>query len=690
MPYFLNRSLHARLAGRTVAAILSIFMVPAALQAQPPSDLRTVTALKRSSGDERLNRLIVKFKEEAHPTSDTGAAVSGHARANALNSQVHRRPDRPHAAQLSYLKSVTLQTHVMLSDALLSRAEMTALILEIGLDPQVEYAEVDERVFPLFVPNDPSYSTQQWSLKAPAEETGGANFPNAWGRLIGGQPVKGTGVIVAVLDTGYQPHTDLAANTINGYDFVSTDAPGVFTTANDGDARDASALDPGDWNTNANDCTVENSSWHGTRVAGIIGAIGNNNIGIIGGAYGAGILQVRVLGVCGGYTSDVAAGIQWAAGLNVPGVPDNTAHVAKVINLSLGSRDTGNPNNPCPNGSVYKTAIGAALAAGSVVVVATGNDGNKSINSPANCAGVIAVTAHTRLGDNADYANIGIGTSISGPGGGTGTKFIGDASSIYSTANTGVQGPAEASYAGAIGTSFAAPHVSAVAALLLQINPLLTPAQVSILLTSTARAHPVGTYCSGRSDCGAGMLDGFNAVQALLQALSRPNTAPVMPAISAQTVAAAGILQFTATGSDVDGDTVTFTASGLPPGASFNRVSGIFSWDYALPGSYLVVITPSDGVASGASVSVSITVTGSLPSASSGSDGGGGGKGSVEIVDVLLCLLLAAALCALKKTAATHPDESRSDRNGTTSSSRLVGRKIDTPSAAVLSHQLDE
>ncbi len=115
---------------------------------------------------------------------------------------------------------------------------------------------------------------------------------------------------------------------------------------------------------------------------------------------------------CGGSLSDIAEAIRWAAGLPVPGVPLNPTP-ARVISLSLGGSE------PCVNTVTMQGSIDAALAAGSVVIAATGNESNTALISPANCSGTIAVTAHTINGENADYANIGAATAISAPGGGS-------------------------------------------------------------------------------------------------------------------------------------------------------------------------------------------------------------------------------------------------------------------------------
>lgn len=632
-----------------IASVLAA-LIPAQLQAEPSPEAVSLRRADTATNSSTLRRLIVKYKDDTsasvtEPWLPPPRTPNGKERAAALNAAGYRRDAGRHALHLSHLKSITAQSHVMLSDTPLTRAEMKALARHIAQDPQVEYAEIDERTYPLMVPTDPDYATHQWSLKAPTDEAGGANLPNAWSRTVAGQALNGAGVTVAVVDTGYRPHPDLAANIVQGYDFVSMDTDGTFITANDGNGRDADALDPGDWNPVARvapnePCAAANSTWHGTRVAGIIGAVGNNGTGIIGIAYGATMLPVRVLGRCGGYVSDIAAGIQWAAGLPVAGVPANT-HPAKVINVSIGSEGA------C--GTTFQQAITAARNAGSVIVVATGNQGATTIDAPANCSGVIAVTAHTRLGDSADYANIGTGTHISAPGGGLGTRITGDGSSVYSTTNTGLTVPVADSYAGDYnGTSFAAPHVSGVAALLFQIRPTISPDAVLTYLQNNARPYPALTYCNGRTDCGAGLLDGFASVAALQTAQGTPNRSPVMNPLSAQSVAAGGSLQFTATATDADGDHITFTASGLPSGSSFDGNAGLFSWGYALPGVYSVTITPSDGAVTGSPSTVRITVTGSLPS---------GGGGAANGTDVLAVLILCFVCWALRQRSRFHEPE---------------------------------
>ncbi len=161
------------------------------------------------------------------------------------------------------------------------------------------------------------------------------------------------------------------------------------------------------------DCAVENSSWHGTAVAGVIGANSNDGTWTAGIDWSARILPVRVLGKCGGVTSDLVDGVAWAAGLRVPGVPLNPTP-AQVINLSVGDNDRGS----CT--ASEQAVINAALANGvtKAIVVAAGNAADDvSLHAPANCASVIVVGATTTKGGRTSYSNYGAVVTISAPGG---------------------------------------------------------------------------------------------------------------------------------------------------------------------------------------------------------------------------------------------------------------------------------
>eukprot|EP01114_Cavostelium_apophysatum_P016155 TRINITY_DN4542_c0_g3_i1.p1 TRINITY_DN4542_c0_g3~~TRINITY_DN4542_c0_g3_i1.p1 ORF type:complete len:595 (-),score=147.13 TRINITY_DN4542_c0_g3_i1:374-2158(-) len=438
------------------------------------------------------DRIIVKYK-------DAAPAAKGLARAAAVSTDRKAKLDR--AGQefgmlVSASHTISTGAHVFKLNGRKHLDEVKKLAAEMmARDPSIEYAEPDRIMTHMATANDPYYA-QQWHY---TDTVGGLRLPTAWDLSTG------SGVVVAVIDTGYRPHTDLSGQLLPGYDFISTAAIG-----NDGNGRDSDASDPGDW-VAAGECgtgsQASGSSWHGTHVAGTIAAKTNNSVGVAGVAYNAKIVPARVLGKCGGYTSDIADAITWTSGGTVSGVPAN-ANKAKVLNLSLGG------TGACD--ATTQSAINGARSRGSVVVVAAGNDNmNVSNASPANCSGVIAVAATGKTGGRASYSNYGTLVDVAAPGG--------DGSySVISTLNSGTSTPGTDNYAGYQGTSMATPHVAGVAALMFAAKSTLTPDQVESMLKSTARAFPA--TCSG---CGTGIVDATAAVNAALG-----TTVPTGPTIS--------------------------------------------------------------------------------------------------------------------------------------------------------------
>jgi serine protease len=290
---------------------------------------------------------------------------------------------------------------------------------------------------------------------------------------------------------------------VPGYDFISDSFMG-----NDGTGRDSNPADPGDW-VAANECypgnAASDSSWHGTHVAGTIGAVSNNNLGVTGVNWNAKILPVRVLGKCGGTTSDIVDAMRWSAGLSVAGVPDN-ANPADVLNLSLGGSGT------CD--ITQQNAIDAIVAAGTTVVIAAGNENlNASGFNPGNCNNIITVAATNKTGSRAYYSNYGSVIEVSAPGGAQ--SFANDPNGILSTLDSGTTAPVnDNAYVYYQGTSMATPNVAGVASLIKGMRPGYTPAQVLALLQSTARSFPAGSTCN-TSICGSGIVDAYQALQTL-------------------------------------------------------------------------------------------------------------------------------------------------------------------------------
>jgi hypothetical protein len=213
------------------------------------------------------------------------------------------------------------------------------------------------------------------------------------------------------------------------------------------------------------------------------------------------MISVRVLGKCGGFTSDIVEGMRWAAGLPVPGVPNNP-YPAKVLNLSLGGFGS------CP--LTYQSAIDAVNSVGGIVVVAAGNSNANAVNfRPASCNGVITVGATNRSGVRASYSNYGSAVDVSAPGGTSGSD------GVLSTLNTGTTTPAADSYEYYRGTSMAAPHVAGVVSLMLAINPTLNFTTTETILKRTAKPFGPGHTCTGATSCGAGIVNAHAALQAL-------------------------------------------------------------------------------------------------------------------------------------------------------------------------------
>ncbi len=313
----------------------------------------------------------------------------------------------------------------------------------------------------------------------------GMNAVGAWKQQKGSRDI-----VVAVLDTGILPdHPDIkgSSNLLPGYNFVS----------GNGEKRGPDATDPGDA-CEAN----EKSSWHGSHVAGTIGAAGSDNaLDIAGVNWNVSVLPVRVLGKCGGSIADIAAAVRWAAGLKADGVAEKNDHPAHVINMSLGGPGVCTPENV----GVLIDALQAARAAGSVIVVSAGNE-HKDIKDayPAGCKGVISVAANDKLGHLAWYSNFG-DVTVMAPGGDTrGKDETGTKPGVWSVVKPGEDAPEGVEPMQ--GTSMAAPHVAAALALALASHPEWRgkPDVIEQKLRSCV-VKPAADACS--KPCGVGQLD---------------------------------------------------------------------------------------------------------------------------------------------------------------------------------------
>jgi serine protease len=559
----------------------------------------------------------------------------------------------------------------------------------------VLYADLDQRRFPLASPDDPLFAGQ-WYMQD--TQPAAVAAVDAWTLTTGSN-----GVVIAALDTGVRfDHPDLRSGSANrllpGYDMISS-----VQTGNTGEGRNADASDPGDWVTKADtktalfaNCTVANSSWHGTRVAGILGAITNNSTGIAGMTWSGWVLPVRVLGKCGGYDSDIIAAMAWAAGFPVAGVPNNP-YPARIINMSLGAA------GPCPQS--YQDVIDQLTGAGVLLVVSAGNEGGP-VDAPANCAGVAAVAGLRQIGTKVGFSSLGPEIALSAPAGNCVNTAAGAPClfSIETTTNSGTTGPATNIYTDEydfnVGTSFSAPIVAGIAGLMLAVNGNLSASQLIERLQLGAAAPfpapaalPVCHVPASQQDlqtnecacttevCGAGMA---NANGAVLQAL-RPIAAVKLPLKVAPgaTVALNGSGSAAACGAKV----VSYQWSVVAP-ANAPPVQNAGSAVAAIPapvgsGVYQVMLTVTDDsgrvdsalvvIGSNAAsssappaagtnacltgVSYNPTAAGSSSGGSSGGGGGGGGALDPLTLGVVTAL---AALLALRRYASRSAASSHS------------------------------
>jgi len=458
----------------------SVEASPGAIEAAGPER-------QTNPGDVPTSQIIIKYRDTVDATDSNGQIKTD--KIIALNTEA--------GETLAYKRAISGGAHVLSLPDRMSSAAVEVIAAKLAALPDVEYAEPDYIMRPTLIPNDPSY-VAQWHYHG----TFGINAPAAWDITTGSASVH-----VAVIDTGITDHPDLNGRWVGGYDFIA-DVP----TANDGNGRDSDPHDPGDWVT-AGLCGLgepaENSSWHGTHVAGTIGAASNNGVGVSGINWVSPIVPIRVLGRCGGFTSDITDGMRWAAGLTVTGVPANT-NPAKVMNLSLGG--------PGSCSATFQNAINAVNATGAIIVIAAGNSNTNAANhQPGNCSDVVTVAATDRDGNRTFYSNFGTVVEISAPGGETNTNSPSPSpqNGVLSTLNAGLTTPSTASYAYYQGTSMAAPHVAGVLSLMVSLDPTLNFTQSLQILQTTARSFPAGSTCT-TSACGSGIVDAAAALNAVL------------------------------------------------------------------------------------------------------------------------------------------------------------------------------
>lgn len=576
--------------------------------------------------------------------------------------------------------------------------DAAALARRLAADPDVEWAEPNGRRRIQAAPNDPLYAATapgvrlsgpdsgQWYLRAPTPGVVSAiDIERAWLRTQGS-----SSVVVAVLDSGVRfDHPDLGrvatgGRLLPGYDFVSNN-----TVANDNQpGRDSDPSDPGDWVSSAEagrapftGCTTSPSSWHGTRTASLVGAATNNGLGMAGTAPGVSVLPVRVLGKCFGTDADIQAGMLWAAGISVPGVPDNP-NPARVLNLSLGA------SGACTAG--YQGTVDQILARGTVIVAAAGNSAGGPVGTPGNCNGVIAVLALRHAGTKVGFSDLGTQITIAAPGGNCiniapGTPCL---YPILAASNTGTTAPVAAdafwtdSFRISVGTSFSSPLVAGTVGLMFSAQPLLTPTQVRTALQSTARAFPTTGADNGPDDatpvlqctapsvipderqlqcycnttwCGAGMLDAGAAVAAVSGPVARIDFTPAAPVAGTAVQLSSSASAVSSGRRIVAWNWTLLDGGGIVSAFSSATNAATAALTPSTAGTLVVRLTVTDDLGATASVNQAIVVTTVVappvdvpPPPVSG--GGGGGA-----VTTPWMLLLALATALLWRAPATPP-----------------------------------
>lgn len=390
---------------------------------------------------------------------------------------------------LQAVRALGLERTQLYRAAGLSAARTLELVRTLRARPDVEWAQTNDLMSARAVPNDPLYA-RQWHYRA-------MNLEAAW------DISKGTaGSVVAVIDSGIlwddadpaRQHPDFVGKNLPGYDFVDND-PNPFSPF------------------------PNTAGYHGTHVAGTVAAATDNGVGMAGVNWNARLVNVRVLGNDGrGDTAGIINGILWAAGISVPGVPNNP-NPASVLNLSLGG------SGPCP--PAYQDAFNQVNAAGAIAIVAAGNDNVDAANeNPNNCTGIISVGATRLDGQRAAYSNWGTaGLDVMAPGGDGALSFdVGNQTfpaEVLSTYRNDATG--QFNYAMLSGTSMAAPHVAGLVSIMKGLRPNLTVTEARGFLQNTARKLSAAE-CQGQAetprpltadDCGAGLVDAAKALAAL-------------------------------------------------------------------------------------------------------------------------------------------------------------------------------
>lgn len=406
-----------------------------------------------------------------------------------------------------------------------------ALQQALERNPHVKFAELDGEVSMQMTPSDTYFSTA-WHLPK-------IGAPAAW------DVATGSGITIAILDGGVEAsHPDLAARLVPGWNFY-------------------------DNNSNTADITG-----HGTKVAGVAAAIGNNALGVTGGAWNAKIMPMRISSSTGNitYYSTVANALTWAAdrGARVANISFIVSHVAAV-----------------------QTAAQYMRSKGGVVVSSAGN--TSAYTAHANTSAIITVAATDSSDVRASWSAYGPIVDVAAPGVGIRTTAMGGTYGAYN------------------GTSFSSPLTASVVALMLSANPALQPSQVDSILTSTA--DDKGT--AGRDDYyGYGRINAARAVAAAKAMVTSDTTAPVVSATVPSTTVK-GIITVSATATDNIGVTRVELYAGGVLVASDTASPYSFSWDSRsrADGATSLVVKAYDAAGNVGSKTLSVTVANSVTAA---------------------------------------------------------------------------
>jgi len=419
--------------------------------------------------------LLIKFRATA-----TGAQLS----------------DAWQGAELGLIQSIKFKdarhpgiTHVS------TRMSVPQALRRLARHPAIEYAEPNYRIYPAVIPNDPLFS-QLWGL----HNTGGSgstvdadiDAPEAWNVTAGS-----SSVLVGVIDTGIDiSHPDLAPNIWTNPDEIPGD--GIDNDGN-GYVDDLNGWDF--WNGDNSVYDSVDGDFHGTHVAGTLGAVGNNGMGIAGVSWRAKILPLKFIGPEVGYFSGAINAVNYAAAKGV-----------KVLNGSFGRYSTG-------PGDVAQGLKDAIQAAGILFVAAAGNDGNNNDTTPFYPASydldlVLSVAATDRRDRLASFSSYGaISVDLGAPGVGILSAMPGNRYQVLA------------------GTSMAAPHVAGAASLVYSQFPHLSATQVKNQILNSVDSI---SALSGKTVTG-GRLNAASALALMDQVPEVAITEPVDGAVVAGT-----------------------------------------------------------------------------------------------------------------------------------------------------------